>query len=83
MSNTKAWRAKSRTAWPNSRQKRNGLFLDAHPVCGRCGAEAQEVHHSLPHGHPMRHLWQFMMALCIACHVAAHQPAPRRRSRRR
>jgi hypothetical protein len=32
MSNPRAWRAKRRTTKPNSRQKRNGLFLDAHPL---------------------------------------------------
>lgn len=82
MSNTKAWRAKKRTAWPNSRQKRNGLFLDAHPKCARCGANADEAHHTLPHGHSMRHLWTFMVALCIGCHVLAHQPAPQQRHER-
>lgn len=28
MSNPRKWRAKQRTTTPNSRQKRNGLFLD-------------------------------------------------------
>ena len=83
MSNPEAWRAKPRTAWPNSRQKRNGLFLDAHPVCSRCGGRSEEAHHSLPHGNPMRHLWQFMVALCVRCHIVIHQPAPRLRRRKR
>ena len=83
MSNTKAWRAKPRTPTPNSRQKRNGLFLDAHPVCARCGSRAQEAHHTLPQGHPMRYLWQFMIALCVRCHIVTHQPAPRNRRRKR
>jgi len=77
MSNTKAWRAKPRTAWPNSRQKRNGLFLDAHPRCAHCGCPSEEAHHRLPKGHPMRNLWRFMMALCIECHIVIHRPTPR------
>jgi 5-methylcytosine-specific restriction endonuclease McrA len=76
MSNTRAWRAKRRTSKPNSRQKRNGLFLDAHPTCQRCNRRpAQEAHHTLPVGHPDRHAWQFLEALCVSCHVVAHQPA--------
>lgn len=82
MSNTRAWRGKKRTAWPNSRQKRNGLFLDAHPRCQCCGADAEEAHHRLPHGHPLRNLWPFMLALCITCHTAIHRPAPRYRRKR-
>lgn len=76
MSNTKAWRSKPRTTKPNSRQKRNGLFLDAHPACSHCGAEAKQAHHDLPHGHPQRNLWEFMTALCVDCHVVVHQPKP-------
>lgn len=73
MSNTVDWRAKPRTETPNSRQKRNGLFLDAHPTC-RCGAPSEEAHHDLPHGHPDRYGWQHMQALCRPCHIAEHQP---------
>lgn len=74
MSNTRGWRAKPRTAWPNSRQKRNGLFLDAHPDCQRCNAAvATEAHHELPKGHPSRCDWQFMRALCVPCHLDVHQ----------
>ena len=74
MSNTRAWRAKQRTSKPNARQKRNGLFLDAHPVCQDCGKrKSREAHHDLPHGHPDRYLWQYMRALCTRCHVARHQ----------
>jgi len=74
MSNTKAWRAKPRTAWPNSRQKRNALFLDAHPDCQRCTKRrAREAHHELPKGHPLRHDWRFMKALCVRCHTKVHQ----------
>lgn len=83
MSNTEAWRKKARTPWPNSRQKRNGLFLDSHPHCARCGKAAQEAHHTLPPGHNMRNLWAFMMALCTGCHIAIHRPAPRCRHRKR
>lgn len=74
MSNTRDWRAKSRTETPNSRQKRNGLFLDAHPNCG-CGARSEEAHHDLPKGNRNRYDWQHMKALCQSCHVALHQNA--------
>ena len=74
MSNTRAWRAKKRTPWPNSRQKRNGLFLDAHPYCQRCGQKrAEEAHHNLPKGQPSRYDWRHMRALCEGCHVEVHQ----------
>lgn len=76
MSNPRAWRAKPRTSKPNSRQKRNGLFLDAHICCQKCNNRlAKEAHHELPHGHPDRFDWQFMKALCLICHVKAHRPA--------
>lgn len=75
MSNTVAWRAKPRTSKPNSRQKRNGLFLDAHPVCQQCwSALAIQAHHKLPKGHPGRNLWLAMQATCEACHVRHHRP---------
>jgi hypothetical protein len=51
MSNTRKWRAKDRTTKPNSRQKRNGLFLDEHPDCHACGEPSEEAHHQLPPGH--------------------------------
>ncbi|CAM3134916.1 HNH domain-containing protein [Sphingomonas antarctica] len=74
MSNTKAWRQKRRTTKPNARQKRNGLFLDAHPFCqGCCCHQAREAHHELPRGHDDRYDWRFMMALCVACHVLRHR----------
>lgn len=74
MSNTRAWRSKKRTALPNSRQKRNGLFLDAHPDCQQCHhRRSSEAHHDLPKGHPNRHDWKHMKALCVPCHVALHQ----------
>ncbi len=77
MSNTVKWREKPRTSKPNSRQKRNGLFLDAHPICQDCGKRrSKEAHHDLPQGHPDRNDWQFMRALCIPCHVKCHQSAP-------
>ncbi|WP_375243359.1 hypothetical protein [Sphingomonas parapaucimobilis] len=74
MSNTRAWRAKPRTSKPNSRQKRNGLYLDAHPQCHWCNEPSSEAHHCLPHGHPDRFEWQHMHALCRACHVKEHRP---------
>jgi len=74
MSNTRAWRAKPRTSKPNSRQKRNGLYLDAHPICHQCQERpADEAHHRLPKGHPFRNQWQYMEALCTSCHVDEHQ----------
>lgn len=74
MSNTRAWRAKQRTSMPNSRQKRNGLFLDAHPDCQCCQRRrAEEAHHELPKGHSDRYDWRHMKALCVPCHVAVHQ----------
>lgn len=74
MSNPRAWRAKQRTTKPNSRQKRNGLFLDAHPHCQDCRRRrADEAHHELPKGHPDRYEWQNMRALCAPCHVTVHQ----------
>ena len=73
MSNTRAWRAKRRTTKPNSRQKRNGLFLDAHPTCQKCQKRpSDEAHHDLPRGHPRRNEWQNMQALCRPCHVRVH-----------
>lgn len=78
MSNPKAWRAKKRTSKPNARQKRNGLFLDAHPRCQRCCKRPSvEAHHDLPKGHPDRNAWRFMRALCRRCHVIVHQPKAR------
>jgi len=75
MSNTRSWRAKQRTPVPNSRQKRNGLFLDAHPVCQECGqSQSREAHHDLPKGNPNRYDWQHMRALCRECHIVVHQP---------
>lgn len=74
MSNTRDWRRKPRTPTPNARQKRNGLFLDAHPVCQRCTARpSAEAHHDLPQGHPDRTLWRYMRALCRNCHLQLHQ----------
>lgn len=74
MSNTRAWRRKPRTQTPNSRQKRNGLFLDAHPDCQKCGKRrAVEAHHDLPKGHPLRNDWRYMKALCTPCHVGVHK----------
>ena len=76
MSNPKKWRAKPRTTKPNARQKRNGLYLDAHPMCQGCGKRpAKEAHHDLPHGHPDRFLWRYMRALCRRCHIIVHQNA--------
>ncbi|MEG3176166.1 hypothetical protein U1872_08000 [Sphingomonas sp. RB3P16] len=83
MSNTRAWRAKQRTSKPNARQKRNGLFLDAHPICQSCGASpSEEAHHDLPHGHPDRNLDRYMRALCIPCHAAVHWPKARYQNQR-
>ncbi len=74
MSNTKPWRSKPRTSKPNARQKRNGLYLDAHPLCHRCKQRpAKEAHHALPYGHPHRYDWRHMEALCVQCHLTAHQ----------
>ena len=74
MSNPVLWRAKDRTTKPNSRQKRNGLFLAARPTCENCRKElSAEAHHELPKGHPFRYLWRYMRALCRDCHVKAHQ----------
>lgn len=74
MSNPRLWRAKPRTSKPNARQKRNGLFLDAHPKCQACRKRAsREAHHELPPGHPRRYDWKFMKALCTACHIDVHQ----------
>jgi hypothetical protein len=78
MSNTKAWRAKDRTSKPNSRQKRNGLYLDANPTCQICfKRQSKEAHHDLPKGHPDRNLWRYMRALCRRCHLVVHQPPKR------
>ena len=75
MSNPRAWRAKPRTSKPNSRQKRNGLFLDANPMCQCCAQRpSRDAHHDLPPGHPDRYLWRYMRALCRDCHIAVHQP---------
>ncbi len=75
MSNTRAWRQKPRTATPNSRQKRNGLFLDAHPWCELCHSrQADEAHHELPKGHSQRYLWEYITALCTPCHIEVHKP---------
>jgi hypothetical protein len=83
MSNTKAWRAKRRTSKPNARQKRNGLFLDAHPICQACATQpSDEAHHDLPHGHPDRNKKRYMRALCIPCHAAIHWPSARYRKLR-
>lgn len=73
MSNPRNWRGKGRTPTPNSRQKRNGLYLDKHTRCHRCGAPSQEAHHHLPVGHPDRYDWRHMKALCVSCHVTVHQ----------
>ncbi len=74
MSNTLPWRQKDRTAAPNARQKRNGLFLDNHPICQKCTQRAAvEAHHDLPQGHPDRNLWRYMRALCEPCHVKIHR----------
>ncbi|MEH3099815.1 hypothetical protein [Sphingomonas adhaesiva] len=74
MSNPRAWRGKGRTTTPNSRQKRNRLFLDEHALCQSCGKRPPaEAHHDLPAGHPSRYDWQFMKALCVPCHVTLHQ----------
>lgn len=74
MSNPRAWRGRGRTTVPNSRQKRNKLFLDANPWCQDCGKRpAEEAHHELPHGHSERCDWRHMRALCVTCHVAAHR----------
>lgn len=73
MSNTKNWRVKKRTTKPSSRQKRNGLFLDANPNC-ECGAIATEAHHDLPKGHPHRNNPWHMRPLCRSCHVELHRP---------
>nr|WP_295671318.1 hypothetical protein [Sphingomonas sp.] len=63
MSNPRLWRAKPRTSKPNARQKRNGLFLDAHPKCQACiKRDAREAHHERPKGHPARYDWQWMKA---------------------
>ncbi|WP_156347203.1 hypothetical protein [Sphingomonas sp. Leaf33] len=75
MSNPRNWRGRGRTTTPNSRQKRNKLYLDAHPVCHRCNSRpSAEAHHELPKGHPNRYDWQHMKALCVPCHIAVHQP---------
>lgn len=74
MSNTVAWRAKARTSKPNSRQKRNGLYLDAHPFCHRCNWRlSKEAHHRLPKGHEARYNWRYMEALCRRCYTVEHQ----------
>ena len=84
MSNPRLWRTKPRTSKPNSRQKRNGLFLDAHPDCQRCSRQAaEEAHHDLPKGHPQRYLWRYMRALFRICHVAVHRRSAPARPRRR
>jgi hypothetical protein len=73
MSNTRAWRLKSRTGKPNSRQKRNGLLLDARPTCERCRQRAsREAHHTLPKGESDRNDPAHMQALCLPCHTAVH-----------
>ena len=74
MSNPVAWRAKPRTSKPNSRQKRNGLFLDAHPVCQSCwSAHAKQAHHVLDQTFKCRNHPLVMRALCEPCHVRHHR----------
>lgn len=74
MSNTRAWRAKTRTSKPSSRQKRNGLFLDERPICQACTvARSVQAHHDLPRRHPDRYDHRYMRALCEPCHVEVHQ----------
>jgi hypothetical protein len=86
MSNPRNWRGRGRTETPNSRQKRNKLYLDSHPTCHRCGQRpSAEAHHDLPHRHPARYEWRFMRALCIPCHTLIHKSlkaivTPRQRS---
>lgn len=77
MSNPRAWRAKARTTKPNSRQKRNGLFLDERPICQACNRKPSvHAHHDLPHGHPDRFDHRYMRAMCEPCHVSWHQASP-------
>jgi hypothetical protein len=74
MSNPRAWRAKARTSKPNSRQKRNGLFLDERPICQGCNVQPSDhAHHDLPKGHPDRHDPRYMRALCEPCNVRVHR----------
>lgn len=84
MSNPVKWRAKPRTTKPNSRQKRNGLLIDARPICESCGTrQSREAHHDLPASHPDRNVPVNMRALCIPCHAVVHAPGPRYPIRRR
>ncbi|WP_156340522.1 HNH endonuclease [Sphingomonas sp. Leaf17] len=76
MSNPRKWRAKARTGAPNARQKRNGLYLDAHPFCHHCHWRlSKEAHHRLPKKHKLRYDWRYMEALCRRCHIVEHQQA--------
>lgn len=76
MSNPQAWRAKPRTATPNARQKRNGLFIDKRPICEGCRASrSKHAHHMLDKGFACRTSWYAMRAYCEPCHVQWHRPA--------
>jgi 5-methylcytosine-specific restriction endonuclease McrA len=75
MSNTRQWRAKRRTSKPSSRQKRYGLFLDAHPVCQECwSAPSKHAHHMLDRTFNGRNHWSALRALCEPCHTRWHRP---------
>lgn len=75
MSNPVNWRDKGRTETPNSRQKRNKFYIDAHPWCQRCDKRpSAEAHHERPKGDPARYAWENMKALCVPCHIAVHRP---------
>jgi hypothetical protein len=75
MSNPVKWRGKGRTTTPNSRQKRNKLYLDAHPVCTECrAAPSEHAHHMLDATFPCRTSWLAMRPMCEPCHVRWHKP---------
>ena len=75
MSNPVNWRGKGRTATPNSRQKRNRFYLDAHPVCQGCwAARSAHAHHLLDGSFSCRTSWHAMRGLCEPCHVRWHKP---------
>ena len=46
------------------------LFLDANPLCEKCGKVSQCVDHIIPHRGNVQLFWQVenFAALCFSCH---------------
>ena len=49
--------------------------LRANPYCEKCGAEATEVHHIVPHNGDLELFYDYdnLMSICHACHVRETQ----------